>query len=157
QLMEPSLEHALLALEQVDPSFGPTIYYTIIGTALASIPVVTSQMILGMASVGSGMIAAGMKLQSSEAGAASGYATSQDVVLSTRGLYNDAITGHVKDSLASFASGGAYPKAFDGLTEDARKQAYQIWEGGGINHWINNSINMLDKLGSGAAFGEHLL
>ena len=51
---------AMYALKNMDPSFQMTTYYNILATCILSIPVISSQVILGSLTGGAGLVAAGM-------------------------------------------------------------------------------------------------
>lgn len=60
-ILSPDVSETFLALSELDPTFSLSTYYTIIGSALMAIPVVTAQIVLGGMKAGSGLIAQGIK------------------------------------------------------------------------------------------------
>lgn len=55
---------AIWAIKNSDPSFAMSTYYTLLGVALSSVPVISSQLILGSLSGGAGLVAAGVSQMS---------------------------------------------------------------------------------------------
>lgn len=58
--LKTAFEGAMVALMNMDPTFQMSTYYNILGVSLMSIPVISSQLILGALTGGAGLIAAGM-------------------------------------------------------------------------------------------------
>lgn len=74
------LSSTILALAQSDPSFTLTTYYAIVGTALMSIPVTSSMLVLGSVKAGAGLVAKGIDNYSQSAGEGSKYIRSMSTV-----------------------------------------------------------------------------
>ena len=59
--LDVDLSSAIMSLAELDPSFQLATYYKVLGTAIHSIPIVTSYLILGSLRGGSGLISAGIQ------------------------------------------------------------------------------------------------
>lgn len=105
--MSPDLADTLAALSSLDPTFQLTTYYSLIGAALTSVPMLSSYLILGSVKGGAGIIAEGSKLMASQFAAAAQSGESQGFVTGSK---VDALEEERKNAIrgigAAMAGGG---------------------------------------------------
>lgn len=80
---------AMMALKNMDPTFQLSTYYNILATCLLSIPVISSQLILGSLSGGAGLVASGMGMAAQTLAGAAQTAQQQTAVSELRFRLND--------------------------------------------------------------------
>ncbi len=80
---------AMFSLKNMDPTFQLSTYYNILATCILSIPVISSQMILGSLTGGAGLVAAGMGMVAQTLAGAAQTAQQQTTVSELRFRLND--------------------------------------------------------------------
>ncbi len=79
----------MFAIQEMDPTFQLSTYYSIVAVALQAVPIVTSYLILGTMRGGSGLISAGMDNYSNTLASAARFTTSQEYVTGLKAQAND--------------------------------------------------------------------
>jgi hypothetical protein len=105
--MSPDLADTLSALETLDPTFQLSQYYSIIGTAMASIPMLASYLILGSVKGGAAIIAEGSKAFVAQFTSAAQSGESQPFVTGAKvDAFGDEQKNAAKQLGATMAGGG---------------------------------------------------
>ncbi len=140
------LVFALESLNEIDPSFNPTMYYSIMAVCLGSIPVVTSQIIMGGLKGGSGLIAKGMSLSANAAGAGSGGITMQNAVTSLRSNYFQFAERNFAANLQAIKQGKPQP-----FRSTAQREGLENLSDERAGQFLNQSLNSIDNMIDAAA------
>ena len=82
--MSPDLTDTLFALHNLDPTFQLSTYYSLIGAALGSVPILSSYLILGSVKGGAGIIAEGSQLMATQFASAAQFGQAQSFITGSK-------------------------------------------------------------------------
>lgn len=98
-MLRNDMEWAVAVIREIDPTFHISTYYNIMAVCLLSIPVVSSQLILGSLSGGAGLVAAGMQLFAGDLARSANSTQVQSAVSNMRYEINEHQRSHTETTL----------------------------------------------------------
>jgi len=104
--LDKDMGTAFNALREMDPTFQLSTYYSIMATAVGSIPMISSYLILGSLKGGAGLISAGMNSYSDSIKAGALDTQSQPSVTGLTSMQREQRMGEVQAAVGAYANSG---------------------------------------------------
>lgn len=156
KILDPDAGIAYRSLQELDPTFQPAMYYTVIAVALQSVPVISSYLVLGTVKGGSGLIARGIEATSSHFANAAQGTQQQFAITSLRSRAWDSMMARSDQYVANAKAGNSrYAGANGGIATNPLSSAPALTpQGIGRGGMTGGMTGSFDTIGDIAAAVE---